>query len=265
MRKLFTYFLLFISVSAYSVQVIRLTPSIDLAPGQSTIISIEIQKEKAEGIASLVDEIPSGFTVQEVNNGGAHFIMEKNQFKLVWMTLPAGQKFTISYKLINQSKVGGDYFIKGKFTYIENDIKKEKIIQTAVIKVGGSGASTILTHQSTHNEEKKQGEEPKKKTHNAQPASPPKKAPEVQQSEKPIATNPPQVNPSTKGYKVQLGVFSKEKDLSIFQNIPNVHYEKVNGLYKYLSGPFSTESEAKNAIEKAVSAGFKGAFLVILK
>lgn len=66
-------------------------------------------------------------------------------------------------------------------------------------------------------------------------------------------------------YKVQLGVFSAEKELSVFKDLPEVHFTIVNGFYKYFSGKFNSEEEARKIIPQAKAKGFKGAFLVRVK
>jgi hypothetical protein len=66
-------------------------------------------------------------------------------------------------------------------------------------------------------------------------------------------------------YKVQLGVFSSEKSINVFKGLPEIHFKKVNGFYKYFSGKFDTEAEAKKVIPQAKSKGFPGAFLVRVK
>ena len=66
-------------------------------------------------------------------------------------------------------------------------------------------------------------------------------------------------------YKIQLGAFSKEKPANSFGDLPNVHFEKINNLYKYYSGSFTDEKSAKELIEKAKNSGYPGAFLVRFK
>lgn len=66
-------------------------------------------------------------------------------------------------------------------------------------------------------------------------------------------------------YKVQLGVFSEKKDIKVFKGLPDIHYTKVRGFYKYFTGKFNTEKEANDLIPQAISKGFREAFLVVVK
>ncbi len=66
-------------------------------------------------------------------------------------------------------------------------------------------------------------------------------------------------------YRVQIGAYSNKKDVSIFDGLPDVHFKKINGLYKYYIGGFSTKSDAETLITTAESNGFEGAFVVTEK
>lgn len=63
-------------------------------------------------------------------------------------------------------------------------------------------------------------------------------------------------------YKLQLGVFGSLQNASSFRDLPDVHYEEINGLYKYYSGHFSEYAAAKKLVKRAKSIGFTGAFVV---
>lgn len=62
--------------------------------------------------------------------------------------------------------------------------------------------------------------------------------------------------------KVQLGVFSMKKSKDVFKGLPDVHFKKVNGVYKYYSGKFTHEIDARENLISAKSKGFSGAFVV---
>jgi tetratricopeptide (TPR) repeat protein len=66
-------------------------------------------------------------------------------------------------------------------------------------------------------------------------------------------------------YEVQIGAYSKEIDVSIFQGLPNVHFKLRNGLYKYYTGGFGTRSDGEKLIEAAEAKGVEAPFLVVKK
>lgn len=70
---------------------------------------------------------------------------------------------------------------------------------------------------------------------------------------------------SSERYSVQVGAFGSRKDLLIFGSLPDVFEKEINGLYKYFSGRFSSEDEARKHLERAKERGMNDAFIVRLK
>ncbi|QQR97434.1 MAG: N-acetylmuramoyl-L-alanine amidase [Sphingobacteriales bacterium] len=66
-------------------------------------------------------------------------------------------------------------------------------------------------------------------------------------------------------YKVQLKASSAaiDKKNKIYSSAPYIHYEKSNGLYKYLSGPFDTFSKAVSVQKSLKEKGYTDAFIVV--
>lgn len=222
MKKILLCLLLFnISLTAYSVIVSREISRSTIGNKQSAVVTVNINKAGIDGIAKLIEVIPSGFRAFVTNKGGGKVLLgEKGELKIVWLTLPVSEKIKVEYRLIHMGTSVGSDTIKGSFIYIQNDIREEKSIDPTAISVGNGAIEK-----------------------------------EVISTPKIIAAI----------YKVQLGVFSEEKSLSVFKGLPDVHYSLINGFYKYFSGKFNTEAEAKKVIVEAKSKGFKGAFLVRVK
>ena len=62
-------------------------------------------------------------------------------------------------------------------------------------------------------------------------------------------------------YRVQIGAFTNSPDRSKFAGM-NVQVKEENGMYKALSGSFSTEAEANRHKESLAAKGFPG-FVVV--
>ena len=60
-------------------------------------------------------------------------------------------------------------------------------------------------------------------------------------------------------------MFSTEKSMNTFGSLQTVHFDKVGKFYKYYSGKFSSEADARANIKNAQEQGFTGAFLVRFK
>ena len=74
---------------------------------------------------------------------------------------------------------------------------------------------------------------------------------------------------ATKGisYKVQIKSTKKPlpKSDKAYKLMNNLKYEKTNGLFRYLYGPFGSYNLAQKAMQKARKSGFKDAFVVVYK
>jgi N-acetylmuramoyl-L-alanine amidase len=68
-------------------------------------------------------------------------------------------------------------------------------------------------------------------------------------------------------YKVQLKASSKKllKSDKVYKAATNIQYEYVNGVYKYLSGPYTSFSEAGKFLKKARTLGYTDAFVAVYK
>lgn len=66
-------------------------------------------------------------------------------------------------------------------------------------------------------------------------------------------------------FRVQLGAFKKKPTTDKFKNIPGLFIIESNGIYKYMSGSFSTFEEAAKHKVRMVVAGFQGSFVVAYK
>ena len=66
-------------------------------------------------------------------------------------------------------------------------------------------------------------------------------------------------------FRVQLGAFKQKPNSAKYKNIPGLFIIDSNGIYKYMSGSFSSFEEAAKHKVKMVVAGFNGAFVVAYK
>jgi N-acetylmuramoyl-L-alanine amidase len=68
-------------------------------------------------------------------------------------------------------------------------------------------------------------------------------------------------------FQVQLKASSTilDKKNKIHEAAPYIHFEKSNGLYKYMSGPFDSYTKAVNIVHSVKKKGFSDAFIVVYK
>ncbi len=169
------------------------------APGSEFTVEVNIEKGSTSGFAKLQEELPDGFTATAIDSKSATFSFDKQRVKLIWMSLPADAKFTISYKVKVDNFAAGPKSISGSFSYIEgNDTKKITVLPTAIeISSSASGAVTTpaetkATAETPKVEEKTPAKEPEKVVEKVAEKEP-EKAPvkEVEKVTAPVVENTP--------------------------------------------------------------------------
>ena len=269
--------LLFIlNFKSFAISVERKVFPNEIKKGQSIIVSITVKKEGEEGFAKLMETIPEDFKAEELNSATGNFICEDGKLRIIWLTMPDGESFRAEYKLVYEGASSGSFDLGGKFYYVKE----------------GKRAEYKLTSSSVRIIEKEKPKEditvPEITTNSIEPKDNVVATADIEEQEKegssketvndddPVENNneitedkaddiKTETLKSEVVFKVQLGVFSKEKDMEVFGDLPEVHFIKVGNLYKYYSGKFTSEYEARSNIEEARLNGFKGAFLVRFK
>ncbi len=296
MKKLFTLLSILIGLNynSFAIKVERTVFPKEVFEGTSTIVSLTISKEGEEGFAKLMETIPAGFEVEELNSSTGNFIFEDGKLRIIWLTMPEGESFKAEYKLIHKDAAVASHKIDGKFYYVKDGKRSEYKISPSFVKilevkeskppkpvvpiaVGPSENEEVKEEvKEEAKEEVAEIEEKIEEVKEEAVEEPKEVVEEVKEEvkeevvveevkEEPVVEEVKEVASSDLVFKVQIGVFSTEKSSSVFGDLPDVHFEMAGKYFKYYSGRFSSEYEARSVIEKAKKSGFPGAFLVKFK
>ncbi len=104
-------------------------------PGKTFLVTLKVEKSNVSGVGKIIENIPDGFTAQEVENNGAIFSQKGNQVKFLWMTLPSDNEFTVSYKIMVDENLNGNKVIDGKMSYLDGDVTKNALIDGTSIEI----------------------------------------------------------------------------------------------------------------------------------
>lgn len=310
MKKLFTLLSILIGLNynSFAIKVERTVFPKEVFEGTSTIVSLTISKEGEEGFAKLMETIPAGFEVEELNSSTGNFIFEDGKLRIIWLTMPEGESFKAEYKLIHKDAAVASHKIDGKFYYVKDGKRSEYKVSPSFVKilevkeskppkpvvpiaVGPSEKEEVkkevkeevkeevaeveekieevkeeVAEEVAVEEPKEFVEEVKEEVKEEVVVEEVKEGPVVEEvKEEPVVEEVKEVASSDLVFKVQIGVFSTEKSSSVFGDLPDVHFEMAGKYFKYYSGKFGSEYEARSVIEKAKKSGFPGAFLVKFK
>lgn len=247
-------------------------------PGTDFIIETTINKGKIRDFMKFFQVIPEGLIATEIESQTGTFTFADGGAKIVWITPPMDETFTISYKVTVNGGVSGTKSLPAKISYITNNERKvfdfpptSIIIGTAtppvqkVIPSNNPTTSTtpqpVKTNPATTTPvttttpvktnppaEQKKTTTPTTTTTPTQPAT--------------FSKVPTSALPSSSGrsYRVQIGAFSAKPKIEGVPEVTTVLLE--NGMTKYFSGNFSTYEEALKRKKEMIEKGFQGAFIV---
>jgi len=120
--------------------------------GSEFVVEITIDKSNIEGFARFQQELPSGFTAESIDNGGADFTFEMQKVKFLWLILPSNEEIKIKYNVKVDNTVSGDFTIKGLFSYIDGE-QKLTDLEPFKITVIPSDEVTENTNQNAKNQQ----------------------------------------------------------------------------------------------------------------
>ena len=193
-----------------------------------------------EGFAKFVDIIPAGFSASTDNPEGGIFSYSDNEAKILWMSAPKKDEFTVSYFLEPNTNTGnGEFEIKGTLSYLESDITKKYTVNSSTFNYNGQVVAIIepvvVKENKTMIPEKKQPV-----TEN--------KIPKESKS-KPVLTSIPTAENGVT-YKVQVGAghqtISKNYFATKFNLSDAVSTEPNDGWIKYIVGKYIEYKEARD-------------------
>jgi hypothetical protein len=282
MNKLYLVIALLLTVNLNSsaISVERKVFPNEIKKGQSIIVSITVKKEGEEGFAKLMETIPDDFKVEELNSATGNFICEDGKLRIIWLTMPDGESFRAEYKLVYEGSTIGSFMLDGKFYFVKDGKRSEYNLSNTSFKISKETTpkdEIIVPEITTNSIEPKEDKIGNVAVSNSSPYNN-EYSPKGKDETTSLNASDEERREGSKNeivkteaiksevvFKVQLAVFSSEKDLEIFGNLPEVHFVKVGNLYKYYSGKYTSEYEARSNIDAAKNNGFTGAFLVKFK
>lgn len=259
------------------------------------LVSILLDKGKANKYAKLEESIPQGYIAESVETRGGVFDYTYGKVKFLWLDLPNQPRFLVSYRLKPKAKQadGKGVTINGYFAFMIDDATeihevaqaqtdlKKFAINTDFRSKGGTamvgGARDIpikyvgiakQSQQTKKEEAAKVQELQKVKTPPTSTQKANTKAAEIASTKQETPKQEVSEHKVKAGvvFKVQLAAVSKEADnagaASKFKMDTPLLKEEINGTVRYLVGPFTTYNEALNIKNKARQSGYKDAFIV---
>jgi len=126
MRKLqFLLIISFIIFSGFSDNQIWIKAKMPVSVNAGDKFTIEfiVNKRDLQHFAELKQSLPKGFKAVEKQSGSAQFSFKDQIVKFTWVRLQRDHQFIISYDVIVDKNVNGNYTLPAQFTYIYNNLR----------------------------------------------------------------------------------------------------------------------------------------------
>ena len=124
----------------------------NLKEGQEFVVEITITKGSLAGIARLRMDFPTGFDVNELENGGSIFSYNGQLLQYLWINLPAENTCRVSFKTRVKSGFQGTATIPVRLFYLAEKERREFRFQDLTLEVAGTGTNRFVPYS-----EKQQG------------------------------------------------------------------------------------------------------------
>jgi hypothetical protein len=108
--------------------------------GKEFNVNVIIQKGTLEEFSRFQQELPAGLTPSAVNSGTADFSFDKQRLRFIWLKLPAQEEINITYKVMVNERLKGEFTMPGEFSYVENDERKSVEIKSGPVIIQPSPA-----------------------------------------------------------------------------------------------------------------------------
>lgn len=279
MKKALTLLGFVISFTSFSQITITANLPQTISAGSSVDAEVKINKGAVGNFAKYQMDVPGGYIVTAGDVKGGNFTFENQRAKIVWVSVPSENEFSVQLKIQASSTAANGTFSQ-KFYYLENNEKKEVDGNSMNVTVGDGGTvAAVDTPTESKPAESTSGsttpvetvKSTPVETVNSTPVETVKSTPVETVKSTPVETvkstpveNTTASKPSSSApvagmtYKVQLGAYSSQPSKSKFAGVSNVSIDQVNGLYKVTCGSFKTKEDAMKYRDELSAKGFNG-------
>jgi len=104
--------------------------------GKEFEVEVTLDKGDINSFARFQQDLPAGLSAQAIETSNAEFSFRDQKVRFVWLRLPDESSITIKYKIRVNDRLTGSFNLGGKFSYIEDNERKEAVVtdqQLAII------------------------------------------------------------------------------------------------------------------------------------
>jgi hypothetical protein len=138
-KKLFCFLCLGLILPAVILAQAGISVKLDIPgkvdAGKEFNVNVTIKKGTLEEFSRFQQELPAGLTASALNSGTADFSFDKQRLRFIWLKLPPQAEINISYKVMVDERLKGQFTIPGEFSYVEKDERKSLTVNSDRITI----------------------------------------------------------------------------------------------------------------------------------
>ncbi len=108
------------------------TPEVVVA-GEEFEVEVTVKKGYLTSFARFEQNLPAGLSAESVESAHADFSYDNKRVRLIWLRLPSEENFTFKYKIKVDERLKGDFFLSGKFSFIDENARRHVEIKPKLI------------------------------------------------------------------------------------------------------------------------------------
>ncbi|MGL4598203.1 MAG: hypothetical protein ACRCYO_11765 [Bacteroidia bacterium] len=114
--------------------------------GADFVVEAVIHKGDAKDFLRFAQTLPAGFTASPMETDGGTFYFEQQTVKILWSKLPEKADLKISYKVMVDASMAGEYQIAGKISYVVDNLPKPVALPSLWVTVGSGGETAVVSN-----------------------------------------------------------------------------------------------------------------------
>lgn len=211
-------------------------------PGKPVPVTVEIAKPGITGFARFFQDLPQGFTVQNLDDSNADFYLENSQLNYVWVELPDEDIITVKYLVQADASLSGSFRLGGRFDYIIGGKERKSVeLKALLIKLDKNAKVDDYQIETPQEEDEKPS------------------ISEETESEAKIE------------FRIQVAISSQQISKSILEERLSctlrhgITVLKAGNMFKYQTGYFNKYEDAVPYLAELKDMGVKDAFIVAFR
>lgn len=96
----------------------------EVIAGEEFVVNVTISKGGLSTFSRLQQDLPAGLEAVADQSANSNFSFDDKKVRHIWLKMPEDNVLTLAYKVTADERLIGDFDIKGKFSFIDNNERR---------------------------------------------------------------------------------------------------------------------------------------------